>query len=184
MADEILYELFYPGAERNLPKGPTFIDDEDCTCALQEKLSTEAYRCISNLTFDIYSGPSGKWFFANDQFNPASLHDPYNSSTNPPNVTASYLIEGEGQDEKFVSTKTYNKTEYLEYFKCSGKNDTNSSSLFYDMIATSMVTSRLPCWQPGTKALVMQNASLWNATGCNLGFFCKRTWKEVRREAF
>lgn len=153
--------------------GPTLIDDGGCTCALQEQLSTEAWRCLANTTTNIYSGQTGKWFFAINQTNPASLRDSPNSDSNPPNVTTSYAIQGYGKKAEFVAITSSNEPADLGDVTCSGKNDTKASSAFYRFATTSRVESLSPCWQPGIVPLTIQNASEWNATGCNLGFFCK-----------
>ena len=155
------------------PTGPTLIDNGGCRCALQEELNTEAWRCIANPTTDIYSGQTGKWFFAANQSDSASLHDSPNSDSNPPNVTTSYDIEGVGQNAEFVVTPSFNETMDLGDVICTGKNDTNASAAFYKLVAISVTESLSPCWQPGIIALAIQNASDWNATGCNLGFLCK-----------
>lgn len=68
------------------PTGPYFIDTGGCRCALQTEVNKEAWRCISNTTQDIYQGDSGKWFFAVNQSDSASLTAPANSSTNPPDL--------------------------------------------------------------------------------------------------
>ena len=155
------------------PQGPNFIDEEGCRCALQEELGTEAWRCTTNMT-NVYSGQTGKWFFAVNQNNPASLHDSPNSDSNPPNVTSSYFIEGEGRAAGFVVITTpFDEDTDPEDAKCSGKNDTEASANFYRLLASSTTMSSSPCWQPGVFPLAIQNASSWNATGCLPGFFCK-----------
>lgn len=157
------------------PKGPTFIDDGGCRCALQEELNTEAWRCTANPTDNIYSGHAGKWFFAVSQTNHNSLKDSPNSDTNPPNLTRSYIIKGNGQHAKFAVMTPSDEATEIGDATCSGKNDTKASSAFYRYIATPLVESSSPCWQPGIIPLAIQNASEWNATGCNRGFLCKYT---------
>ena len=147
-----------------LPLGPIFVDEDACLCALLQELETEAWKCTRNMTNDVYSGQTGMWFFATNQTDPASLHAPPNSDRNPPNVTTSYFIDGEGQDAKFVA--------FNEDF-CSGVNDTEASSDLYELIPTSIMASTYLCWQPDAIGFVIQDASGWNATGCNLGFLCK-----------
>ena len=156
-------------------KGPILIDGEECRCALQEELDIKAWRCIADLTHDIYSGQRGKWFFAVDQTSQSSLNDPPNSDTNPPNLTRSYIIKGNGQDMEFAILTPSDKVADLEDGNCTGSNDTEASSALYLYIAlaTSLVNSSTPCWQPWNIPLTIQNASEWNATGCNLGFLCK-----------
>ena len=155
------------------PKGPTLIDDGGCRCALQEELDTEAWRCIANTTDNIYSGHTGKWFFAVNKANRNSLKDSPNSDINPPNLTRSYIIKGNGQDTEFAVNTPSDEATDIQDATCSGRNDTKASSAFYRYIATSLVESSSPCWQPGVIPLTIQNASEWNATGCNLGFLCK-----------
>lgn len=155
------------------PTGPTLIDDAGCRCALQEELSTEAWRCVANITNNIYLGQTGKWFFAVNQINSASLHDPINSDSNPPNLSTSYFIEKNGQSVRFVKTASSDETTNLGDAICSGRNDTNASSAFYRYVATSVTMSSSICWQPGIIPLVLQNASEWNVTGCSLGFLCE-----------
>ena len=81
---------------------PTLIDDGGCRCALQEELDTEAWRCIANMTDNIYSGQMGKWFFAVNKTDRNSLKDSPNSDRNPPNLTLPYIIKGNGQDAEFA----------------------------------------------------------------------------------
>ena len=155
------------------PKGPTLIDDGGCRCALQEELDTEAWRCIANMTDNIYSGQMGKWFFAVHKTDRNSLKDSPNSNRNPPNLTRPYIIKGNGQDAEFAGITPSDEAADLEDATCSGRNDTKASSAFYKYIAISLVESSSPCWQPGIIPLTIQNASEWNATGCNRGFLCK-----------
>ena len=156
----------------DLPIGPTFIDDEECICTLQEKLNIEVWRCIDS-PIDNISEWTGKWFFAVNQTDSVSLRDPLNSDRNPPNLTTSYVIEGDGQNAKFALITSSDNTTDFDDSTCSGKKDTKASSVYYRYAAIPAVSSLIPCWQPGIIALMIQNASEWNATGCNLGFFCK-----------
>lgn len=163
---------FFSGVTDTQPKGPLFADDGGCRCALQEALDRESWRCIANTTSNIYSGQTGKWFLAVNQANPASLQESTNSDSNPPNVSTPYVIRGEGQNPEFVDISSTTDTTALGDMTCSGKNDTEASSTLYKYIAES--TELLSqCWQPGTTPLIIQNASQWIATGCNLGFLCK-----------
>ena len=155
------------------PKGPTLIDDEECKCALQEELDTEAWRCIANVNDNIYSGQTGKWFFAVNKTNRNSLKDSPNSDINPPDLTRPYIIKGNGQDAEFAVITPSDEAADLEDATCSGRNNTALSSTFYRIIAISLLESSSPCWQPDIKPVTIQNASEWNATGCNRGFLCK-----------
>ena len=156
-------------------KGPVFIDDEECKCALQEKLDANAWRCVADLTRNIYSGQKGKWFFAVNQTSHGSLKDSPNSDNNPPNLTRSYIIKGNQQDMEFAVITPSDEAAHLEDGNCTATNDTQASSVLYQYIgiATSLMNMSSACWQPGNTPLTIQNASEWNATGCNLGFLCK-----------
>ena len=158
----------------NEPTGPVFIDDELCECALQEKLGKQAWKCFTNETADeLYVGQTGKWFFAVNQTDAALLRDPINSDSNPPDLNVSYIIEGQGPSAEFVKMTSKNGTKDPDDAYCTGKNDTEASSTLYTFLAAYAITSRSPCWQPGTVARLLQSASAWNATGCSLGFLCK-----------
>ena len=121
------------------PKGPTLIDDEGCRCALQEELDTEAWRCIANTTDNIYSGQTGKWFFAVNKTDRNSLKDSPKSNINPPTLTTSYIIKGNGQDAEFAVITPSDEAADFKDATCSGRNDTKASSAFYRLIATSQV---------------------------------------------
>lgn len=164
---------FPPGITETQPTGPLFVDDGGCRCALQEALGKDSWRCIANTTSNIYSGQTGRWFFAVDQADPGSLQELPNSDSNPPDVGTSYIIDGVGQNAEFVVITQQNETTDFQDTTCSGKNDTKASSNLYKFMAVSMTESFSPCWQPGITPIVIQNASQWNATGCSLGFFCK-----------
>ena len=107
--------------------GPIFIDDAECKCALREELGKEAWRC-TNVTSNIYLGQSGKWFFAVNQTDALSLKESSNSDSNPPNLHASYAIQSEGQNAKYVEVT-------LRDMDCSGVNDTEASTDFYTLMA-------------------------------------------------
>ena len=170
---------FASGVAENQPTGPLFADDKGCRCALQEELGKESWRCIANATSNIYSGQSGKWLFAVNQSDTASLHDPINSNSNPPDADILYVIDDTEQNAKFVLSTPQNEISDLPDMICSGKNDTDASSTLYKLMAVSMTESLSPCWQPGIMALILQNVSQWNATGCNLGFLCKYATSRV-----
>ncbi|KAL9066079.1 MAG: hypothetical protein Q9161_007804 [Pseudevernia consocians] len=164
---------FASGITETQPTGPLFVDNGGCRCALQETLGKESWRCIANTTSNIYSGQTGRWFFAADQDDPASLQELPNSDSNPPNLGTSYVIEGEGQNAEFVLITSKNETTDLGDITCSAKNDSDASSYLYQFMAVSATDSLSPCWQPGTIPLIIQNARQWNAKGCNLGFLCE-----------
>ena len=175
MAEDGLSQDPFPRLMELQPKGPTFIDDEECRCALQEKLDTEAWRCIDDWSHNIYVGQTGKWFIALNKTNRDSLKDSPSSNINPPNLTRSYIIKGNGQDAEFEATTPSDEAADLDDAICSGKNDTEASSALYRVAEILLVESSSPCWQPGVISLNIQNASEWNATGCNRGFLCKYT---------
>ena len=174
MAENDLSQNASSVIDQNHPIGPIFIDDDRCRCALQTRLSTEAWRCLDDWSSNLYSGDTGKWFFAVNPTDVASLRDPLNSDRDPPNLTESYRIDHHGQNAHFVSMNTSDEDVGGMDKYCTGKNDTQLSSLYYGVVVRSQVISLSPCWQPGMIALTLQNASGWNATGCNLGFLCKR----------
>lgn len=171
-----------------IPKGPTLIDDAGCRCALQEELDTEAWRCILYPFDNIYSGQDGKWFFAVNKTNRHSLNDSPNSDKNPPNLTRSYIIKENGRDREFAVVTPSDEYADSDVATCSGRNDTEASSAFYRYIAATLVHSLSPCWQPGVLPLAIQNASEWNATGCNIGFLCKYAspiaWRYLEADAY
>ncbi len=150
--------------------GPTFIDETECRCHLQEALGKEAWRCSHIDETDPFS--VGIWFFAINQSDPVSLQDLPNSNRNPPNMSTSFIIDDKEGDLKFMKLTSLSDPP-LDNSTCTGKNDTKSSSDYYRMLAPALVSSGSECWQPGTVALVIQNVTQWNATGCSLGFLCK-----------
>ncbi len=164
--------------------GPTFMDETECRCTLQEKLGKEAWGCYQIWVFsDLFSVPTeatqtgqGIWFFATNQSDPVSLQELPNSNRNPPDITTSYIIQG----GEFVKRTSLDDV-FLDDSTCSGKNDTKSSADYYKMLATASVSSASECWQPGTVALKIQNVTQWNATGCSLGFLCKFVIPNAKR---
>lgn len=159
----------------NQPKGPFFIDTGACQCALQEILDQEAWRCISvNATENIYQGNDGKWYFAVDQNNSASITDSKDSDSNPPDTGTEYEI----QDDQFQPFSDSNVTATavgVQNLACTGQNDTTASGQYYERMDALVSGQMNPCWQPGTVPLVIQTQSSWNKNGCNLGFLCKQT---------
>jgi len=160
----------------NQPKGPFFIDTGGCGCALQEQLDKAAWRCLANATESMYQGQDGKWFYAANQENAASLKQPENSDSNPPDTGTAYEI----QNNQWSSFPHDGGPVHAQDVSCTGHNATQASETFYKDMATLVSGQDDPCWQPGTLPLVIQNATEWNATGCNLGFFCEQRWLGVR----
>ena len=85
------------------PKGPTFLDTGGCRCALQEQLEKDAWRCVANITGDVYTGQTGQWFYAGNQTDPDSLKDPTNSDSNPPDTDTAYEIQN-NQFQPYIAT--------------------------------------------------------------------------------
>ena len=157
------------------PQGPFFIDTGGCGCALQEKLSRDAWRCIANLTENAYDGDSGKWYYAANQANPASIQAPENSDSNPPDTGTAYEIKDNNfwSSSEANSTDPTSDTQDIQDVYCTGDNSTQASAQFYQTLADVISGKDLPCWQPGTLPLQIQSAESWNQTGCNAGFFCE-----------
>ena len=172
----------------SLPTGPIFVDTASCQCALQLKQDTEpseqsrnqAWRCIGNATENIYLGHTGKWFFPVNEGSKADLNQTYNWANNPPDTTQPYLLE-DSQDKTEAHYIPFNATDssQLSLFDqaCTGQNDTEFSGPFYQVLADTEA-GRIPtaarlCVAPSAIPITLQNASSWNNTGCNLGFFCK-----------
>lgn len=158
--------------EANKPRGPVFVDDGGCLCALQERLDEEAWRCLANTPDNLYDGQDGKWFYAIDQSNTASLTEPANSDSNPPDTDKAYEIK-DGQWWKFPEHGEDGVPENVQDTECTGFNQTQASTKFYNQTDALLSGQDSPCWQPGTAPLVIQTASEWNTTGCKLGFFCE-----------
>ena len=158
--------------QKNSPKGPFFIDTGGCECALQEQLLTEAWRCLANTPENVYQGQDGKWFYALDQNNQASLTEPPNSDSNPPDRAKAYEIKN-GQWWTFPENGDDGVTGNVPDMTCTGFNQTQASETFYNQSAALLSGQDFPCWQPGTAPLPLQTAESWNTTGCKLGFFCE-----------
>lgn len=189
-------QLFAETLQASEPTGPFFVDTGACRCALQEELSGEAWRCVGNVTEDMYFGQAGKWFWALEN-NTSSLRDPVYSDSNPPNITTAYinlnsqfvpLIANTTSDE--VSTTgsniapvddSNNTAAFAQNQQCTGKNDTQASMQFYQGLRAVNSEEYLPCWMPGTIPVVIQNSTSWKSSGCNLGFWCERYLNTVNK---
>lgn len=158
---------FSSGLMANRPEGPFFIDTGSCGCALREELDKAAWRCLVSATDGMYEGQDGKWFYAVSQNNKASLKDPINSDSNPPDPSTEYEI----RDDRWSRIPDDGTPEDDG---CTGQNATEASSTFYAKLSGLKSGKDNPCWQPGTLPLVIQDATQWNATGCKLGFFCEQ----------
>ena len=156
----------------NQPKGPFIVDTGGCACALQEQLNTDAWRCLANNPDGIYQGQDGKWFYAVNQGNPASMTDAPNSDSNPPDTATAYEIQ-DGQWYLYPDDSDDRDTRRIRDITCTGQNQTQASTKFYDQSAALLSGENYPCWQPGTAPLSLQTASQWKATGCKLGFYCE-----------
>lgn len=165
---------FQSSLAAGLPTGPFFIDDHSCRCALQDALDKEAWRCIHNVTVNIYRGQTGKWFFASEQNNSKSLEEPPASNNNPPDTSTPYaIVTSDNQTRGFQTFADATGSNDAQDAVCSGKNDTRVSAQFYKELATFRSGALTPCWQPGAIPLVLQTPAQWNQTGCALGFYCK-----------
>ena len=166
----------FSGALKDVqPKGPFFIDTVGCGCALQEKLNSEAWRCIANVTQDAYDGDNGKWYYAVNQADPGSLQAPENSNSNPPDTATVYYIQN-GNFSKISDTNPVDvnsNVQDIQDFACTGVNQTVASTQFYEQLADVSSGKDLPCWQPGTLPLPIQDVQSWDSIGCLPGFYCK-----------
>ena len=164
--------------QANKPRGPFFIDTGGCECALQDKDSEEAWRCLANTPENIYEGDDGKWFYAVDQANSDSLTEPENSDSNPPDTAKAYEIKN-GEWWTFPSDADDGVTGNIQDQFCTGLNQTSASETFYNQSAALLSGQDFPCWQPGAVPLVLETAATWNTSGCKLGFFCEQTFTEI-----
>ena len=164
---------FSSSLKANKPKGPVFVDDGGCLCALQNQLHTDAWRCLANTPENLYDGQDGKWFYAVDQSNPDSVTEPENSDSNPPDLSSAYEIKN-GQWYMFPDDGDDGVPDNVQDITCSGNNQTQASAKFYNQTNALLSGQDYPCFQPGTAPLVIQTASEWNKTGCKLGFYCEQ----------
>lgn len=184
-------QLFAETLQASEPTGPFFIDTGACRCALQEELSGEAWRCIGNATGDLYAGEAGLWFWALEN-NTSSLSEPLYSDSNPPNTTTAYfdlndqfvpLIANTTSNEDSSTASDIipvdnrsaasNIATSAQDQQCTGINDTQASTQFYQRLRAVNSGDYLPCWMPGTIPVVIQNSTSWKSSGCNLGFLCE-----------
>ena len=162
---------FTNALDQNKPRGPFFIDSAGCECALQEKLSIPAWRCITNVPENLYDGDDGKWFYAVDDSNNDSVTEPENSDSNPPNLSKAYEIKS-NEFWTFPTDGDDGVTGNVQDVVCTGQNQTQASAAFYNQSSAILSGQDDPCWQPGTIPLPLQTAEDWNTTGCKHGFFC------------
>jgi len=108
------------------------------------------------------------------QSDSGSFNQPANSNINPPDLDNPYMVLN-GQFETFPDTPTNStkRDSEVQHVNCLGTNDTEALSKVYQKLAGVVSGQDLPCCQPGAVPLVLQDASEWNATGCQLGFFYK-----------
>lgn len=159
---------FTDKVEAAKPKGPFFIDDGGCGCALQDKLEKDAWRCMANATQSPYEGDTGKWFYAVNQADPESLTAPVNSNSNPPDTSLAYEIR-EGQFWSYPEDDLSTRQDVI----CTGENATDASAQAYKDLEKLESGEGLPCLQPGTMPLQIQSREQWDVLGCLPGFFCK-----------
>ena len=167
------------------PTGPVFVDTASCRCALQptpgtapnDPNSSEAWRCIGDSTEDMYSGNSGKWFPPQDEGLNGSLDDTDVWGGDPPDTTEPYVAEKNGAATSYTPLNSTDSSSLsLQDQACTGKNDTQQSEQYYTSLNGDPLSSDArPCLLPGASPIAIQNATSWNQTGCNLGFFCQYT---------
>ena len=172
-----------------LPNGPDYIDEKSCHCALQVRVDpknssiVDAWRCMfdPNLERDIYTGPQGLWFLP---VNPGSTQDVNNTENwngNPPALENPYVLKNasDGDPPSFVpynSDENFGDLDTMDQI-CTGKNSSRLSKLWYGNVSqiiqgNSDLSSKL-CLRTGTRPILIQNATSWKNSSCNLGFACK-----------
>ena len=171
-------------------RGPFYIDTESCRCALQlfnqtavhldAQESEEAWRCIGDSNEDIYSGENGRWFlpqhtakFADGDIN--DISQPSNWAGNPPDIQTTYIVDNTTHELQPLDDTDQAQLSVFDTL-CSGKNSSDQSTRYYNSVkqieAGQPPTDASTCLA-GTSPIELQNASTWQAHGCNLGFFCK-----------
>ena len=175
-----------------LPKGPDFIDSNQCRCSLQatnvqqsdssNNLVSEAWRCTSNATSNPYSGVSGKWFITQNlpNVNGTDLAQNESWAGNPPKLDTTYILQG--PDNRHNGSlapldDSNQNTLSSDDQGCTGSNDSDSSTLWYSQVQTQLKDKaqqlRFTCLQQGSVALAYGNTSQFINNGCPAGFFCK-----------
>ena len=176
-----------------LPNGPDYIDTSLCHCALQSRTDTtnssivDAWRCIfdPNGQRNIYNGTKGLWFLPQ---NPGSLQDLNNTENwngNPPALENTYVLKN-GSDGTPPSFVPYDPDENFADLDtsdqiCTGTNSTQVSKDWYknvtDTIRGDSELAAKLCVRTGTRPILIQNATSWQNSSCNLGFSCK--WSAI-----
>lgn len=119
---------------------PSFIDTGACLCALEASRGSldngnQLWRCISNVTTDITFGSSGKWFHTEQsESSLAGLgNEPQDWAGYPPDLSTTYvLIQGGLGNLVYVPLAQANAgTLAPADTKCTGKNDTRASGIYY-----------------------------------------------------
>lgn len=122
---------------------PAIIDTADCLCGLQGTRETYEsdsswWRCIANVTGDINSGGTGKWFYPIlplEQGNSYTLGEflPINSGDFPVNTTQAYVLSSDGDGGYIYVPLTAEIQDQLSAadLACTGSNDTKWSTQYY-----------------------------------------------------
>ena len=181
-------------APDKLMRRHSFTDTESCHCALRliaeegvaDRDNTKAWRCIGDITQDIYSGLTGKWFFPIKRYSSPSSEERPNREDWLPDTDLWYsmrLVE----DGKSVEARSVDSLEISSLDEpCSGKipdqesmEEPQHSSLLVQRTDGATLSKRTrnishSCLGgPEVLSLTIQNATSWNETGCLPGFLCK-----------
>ena len=175
-----------------LPKGPDFIDSNQCRCSLQatnvqqsdnnNNLISEAWRCTANATNNAYSGASGKWFVTQNPPDINGLDFAQNESWagNPPKLDTTYFLQGP-DNRRNGSLVVYDGSKPNALLPddqgCTGQNDSSLSTQYYNQVQIQLQNHsqelRFTCLQKGSVGLSYGNVSQFMQEGCPLGFYCK-----------
>ena len=132
---------------------PSYIDTAGCLCALEASRGSldngnQLWRCLGNVTADITIGSSGKWFpTQQSESSLAGLGDePQDWAGYPPNLSTPYvLIQGGLGNLNYVPLAQANPgTLSPQDAKCTGKNNTRASGVFYTQGAAAAASSYAP----------------------------------------
>ncbi|KAF5020767.1 hypothetical protein F66182_7195 [Fusarium sp. NRRL 66182] len=167
------------------PRGPTFLDDHACLCALRTlpgvakagssfESGQAAWQCIGNQTQGIYNVTSGKWYKPKKAKGTTLL--PMYDDSNPPigddllYDTSSRSLKPLKDDQDWERLSVYDRY-------CTGTNRSSFSSSFYQATnqqrAGQLPYAAAPCWRPGAMPLQLQNVSSWEKNNCMEGFLCQ-----------
>jgi hypothetical protein len=175
-----------------LPKGPSYVDDQQCRCTLQsvnvllgdstQQLVQEAWRCTQNQTNNAYWGASGKWFVpANLTANGTDFVQYIDWDGNPPDLTNAYALQGYDNrtDGTLIAlTDSNNNLISSDDQICTGNNDTEASSIAYQHIKEQVRQNNTQIHQTCARGRDVTSFDILNSTafvqsGCPLGFLCR-----------